>query len=81
MNRSEILIEISDIFKDIFDDDLEISEETSSKDIPDWDSLAQIRIIVALCHQFKIQLSIEEMADVNNVERMIDLVYSKLTKQ
>lgn len=80
MNKSEILIEISNILKDIFDDEnLEIGAKTSSKDIPDWDSLVHIRIIVALCSQFNIELSIEEMTDVNNVGCMVDLVYNKIT--
>lgn len=80
MNKSEILIEISNILKDIFDDDnLEIGIETASKDIPEWDSLAHIRIITSLCREFNIELSIEEMTDVNNVVCMVDLVYSKLS--
>ena len=41
-----ILFELEKIFRDIFDDkDLELTPNTDSQDIPDWDSLSQIVLI------------------------------------
>ena len=43
------MIQLNGIFRDAFmDSALEISEQTSAKDIEDWDSLMQITLITAI---------------------------------
>ena len=53
MNQKERLQEI---FRDIFDDEeLIIREDMSANDIEDWDSLAQINLIIAIEKEFKVK--------------------------
>ena len=50
------LKKINKIFQYIFDDNyLKITRKTSAKDIEEWDSLAQIKLIAAIEKQFKIE--------------------------
>ena len=43
MSRSEIYDRLTEIFRDFFDDDdIVISDETTSDDIEDWDSLEHV---------------------------------------
>ena len=52
----EILNSLEEIFKDIFDDEeLKLERETSADDIDDWDSLAQINLIVAIEKEFNVK--------------------------
>ena len=67
------------IFRDIFDDEtLELKRETIAADIEEWDSLAQINIIVACEAEFRIKFDLSEVAILENVGGMIDLVERKL---
>ena len=46
MTETEILKKLDVIFREVFDDDeLTLSMSTSAKDIDEWDSLNQIKII------------------------------------
>lgn len=72
----DILSRLQDIFRDIFDDEnIILTKETSSNDIEDWDSLAQINIIVACEAEFKIKFNLNDIAKLKDVGGMIDLIW------
>lgn len=78
MNPKERLQEI---FRDIFDDEkLIITEEMSANDIEDWDSLAQINLIIAIEKEFKVKFRLEEVSNLKNIGEMLELL-SKKTKE
>ena len=70
---------IQEIFKDVFDnEELLISQETTSKDIDEWDSMAQIDIIVALENEFGLKFTIEEVQKLTSIKSMISTLSKKL---
>jgi acyl carrier protein len=63
------------IFRDVFDNDtLVISRATHVGDIPDWDSLAQINLVVAIEKDFEIKVSLDTLETLSNVGDMMDLI-------
>lgn len=71
----DIQNEVQDIFRDIFDDDeLVINRDTTANDIEDWDSLAQMNLIVAIEKHFKIHFKVNEIAELHNVGEMLDII-------
>lgn len=79
MTRQEILEQLADIIRDIFDDDeLDITEQTTAADVEDWDSLEQINILVATEREFSVKFSVSEVEGLRNVGEMVDLIASKL---
>ena len=81
MNREEISNKVQNIFRDIFDDPaLVINDSTSSNDIDEWDSLNHINLVVAIEKEFKIKFSFAELAGLQNVGAMVDLMMEKLAK-
>ena len=79
MTKETVFLRVTDIFRDIFDDDaLEIKETTSSIDIEDWDSLNHINLIVAIESDFKIKFSFDEISELKNVGEMVELITLKL---
>ena len=49
MNLNEIINRSKKIFREVFDDDeIDITPETTAEDIEEWDSLSQMRLIVAI---------------------------------
>ncbi|MEG0912391.1 MAG: acyl carrier protein [Oscillospiraceae bacterium] len=79
MNRQQVMEKANTVFCNIFDDeDIVISDDTTSADIEDWDSLEQINILVALEKLFSIKFAVSEVEGLKNVGEMIDLIMSKL---
>lgn len=79
MTKMEIYNNVQDIFRDIFDDEeLVITDKTNADDIDDWDSLAQIRLTVAIEKKFDIKFNFGELASLHNVGDMLELILNKL---
>ncbi len=77
-----VMEELLEIFRDIFDDEtLELRDSTNAEDIEDWDSLAQINLIVAIEKSFKIKFMLGELDNLKNVGEMITLIEKKRSKQ
>lgn len=75
----DIKIELQEIFRDVFDDEsLLISEETTADDIEDWDSFAQMNLIVAIEKQFGIKFNIKEINSLKNVGEMMELIRTRI---
>lgn len=66
------------IFRSVFDDDdLVIYTSTTARDVDGWDSLAHIRLIVAIEKSFRLRFTAAEIADIENVGQMAELILSK----
>ena len=46
MTREEIFEELNEVFSDVFDEEITVTETTTADDIEDWDSLEHINLIV-----------------------------------
>ncbi len=78
MEKKEIRERLQEIFQDIFDDDsLEICEQTTADDIEDWDSFAQIGLIMEIEKRFQIKFKLGEVSELKNVGDMLALLYEK----
>ena len=70
---------VQDIFRDIFDEnELIISDTTSSDEIEDWDSLNHINLVSAIEKEFEIRFSLGELMTLKDVGAMVDLMVEKL---
>lgn len=75
MVRNEITAKVADLMEDIFDvDDLVYSDSLSAADIEEWDSLSNIRFVVALEKEFGVRFNNAEIAALENVGQMVDLI-------
>lgn len=79
MERENIFEKLTMIFQDNFDDEtIKLTDETSSADIEDWDSLEQVNLVVAIQDEFKIRFNIEEVNSMWNVGEMVDFILKKV---
>lgn len=78
LSRDEILREITEIMRDVFDeDDLEVSLETSAEDVEEWDSLSHVRLIVAVERKFGFKFKNSEIEALKNVGDLVNMVATK----
>jgi acyl carrier protein len=79
MTRDAITAKITELMEDIFDeDDLTYSDALTAADIVEWDSLSNIRFVVGIEKEFGIRFSNSEIAALENVGQMVDLIAAKL---
>lgn len=69
------LEKIQPLFRDIFDDDnLTVTEQTIAADIEDWDSFAQMQIVIAIEEMFGIKFSTDEVTGFKNVGDVVKAI-------
>lgn len=70
-----ILEKIQPIFRDIFDDEsLIVTEETVAADVEDWDSFAQMQIVMGIESMFGIKFSTDEVTEFKNVGDVLNAI-------
>ena len=69
---------IEQVFRDVFDDnEIELRPELTAQDVPEWDSLAHVRLILAVQKAFGIKFSAAQVANLKNVGELAELIRSK----
>jgi acyl carrier protein len=67
------------VFREVFDDDtLVVKDETTAQDVPGWDSLTHVSLIVAVESEFGVRFSSGEINGLKNVGELRRLVEQKL---
>jgi acyl carrier protein len=79
LSTADIAERMTGIFRDVLDQaSLVLSRETTAADVEDWDSLAQISLLVAIEGEFGIHFTLAETKQLADVGDMLDLVAAKL---
>lgn len=70
--------QLTPIFHDVFDDDaIVVTPDLTAKDVPEWDSLNHIRLLLAVQKAFKIKFTAAQTASLKNVGDLATLIQSK----
>lgn len=78
MIREEIYEKLNEIFAEEFEDeDIHLNDEMTADDIEDWDSLAQINLVVKIEKTFKVKFKMQEIYSWENVGQMVDMIMEK----
>jgi acyl carrier protein len=78
MEKNEIVARLTPIFRDVFNDDaLIVSEGMTAADVPTWDSLSNINMIIAVEKSFGVKFSIKDVRSLKNVGELMALIGKK----
>jgi acyl carrier protein len=78
MDNNEIVTRLTPIFRDAFSDDaLVVSDSMSAADVPTWDSLSNINMIIAVEKAFGVKFSIKDVRNLKNVGELLELIKRK----
>ncbi len=76
---AELYQRLTSIFQDVFEDDsIVVTPELTAKDVPEWDSLSHIRLILEVQKAFKVKFSAAQTASLKNVGELAQLIRSKV---
>ncbi|MBK7640645.1 MAG: acyl carrier protein [Bacteroidetes bacterium] len=79
MEEQEILSQVVAIFKEELDnEEIELTMESTAKEVEDWDSLSHIHLMVAIEKHFKIRFTSSEISNFKNVGEMVETVKKRL---
>jgi acyl carrier protein len=80
MENQEILSQLNVIFVDVLDNkNIQLTNETTAREIEEWDSLSHIQLIVAIEKHFKIKFTSMEIGGFKNVGDLVNTVQGKLS--
>lgn len=74
MTRQDIFNKLNEVFSDVFDEEITVTEETTAADIEDWDSLTHITLISEVEDAFGIKMSMKDVLSLKNVGEMVDVI-------
>jgi len=76
--QNEILNSVSEIIRAILAlPELNITRETSAKDVDEWDSISHIEIVAAIEEKFSLRFALVELQALKNVGDMVNLIQKK----
>jgi acyl carrier protein len=77
MTRAEIYTSLTEVFQDVFMRDIEVTPALTAQQVPGWDSLKQIEIVIAVQQKFHIKLHTREVDQFTCVGDLADAVARK----
>lgn len=81
MNIETIYERLTPIFQEVFDDiDIIPHSKMTANDVPAWDSLSNIRLVVAVEEEFGVRFSTGEVASLDNVGQFVSVIQRRLKK-
>jgi len=75
LSHDVIKVRLNAVFREVFDDEtIEVSDDMTAVDVEGWDSLAHIRLVLAMEREFHIKLKAAEIGNLAFVSDMIDII-------
>jgi len=69
------------VFREVFDDNaLRINRNMSKSDIPEWDSVATVRLVLSVEQEFGIHLSTDQVADIRDVASLVQAIETSIKR-
>lgn len=75
---ADIWEKLTTIFREVFDDDeITVDADTTAESIPEWDSLSNIHLLIAIENAFDgVKFNTGEVANLRNVGEMVAKIES-----
>lgn len=78
MNQTEVIAKLQTIFDTIFLEPVIVRPELSAKDVPEWDSLVHISLLVSVEKAFSIRFRVGEVEATKNIGEFADLILRRM---
>jgi len=79
MTQDDVLLRLTAIFRDVFEDpELKLTQSTTADMIPQWDSMSQVTLAVEIEHRFGIKVKAAEMEQMRSIRELLALIEARL---
>jgi acyl carrier protein len=75
LDEQAIYTKLTSIFRDVFDDDdIELRPEMTADDIPEWDSMSHVRLVLTIERQFGKTFPASRISQLKDVGDLVSLI-------
>ncbi len=75
-----VIEKLETVFRREFEDEtILLTTETTADDISEWDSLSHVNLILAIEEAFDLHFNVTEIATLENVGQLADIIQQKST--
>jgi acyl carrier protein len=78
MNQAEVIAKLQAIFDTVFLEPVVLTPAISAKDVPEWDSLTHISLMVAVEKAFNVRFRVGEVENTKNIGDFADLIVKRM---
>lgn len=77
MSQTEVIAELQTIFDNLFLEPVVLTPALSAQDVPEWDSLTHISLMVAVEKAFGVRFRVGEVENVKNIGEFTSLILQR----
>ena len=81
MNQTDVIAKLQAIFDDLFLEPVVLTPALTAKDVPEWDSLMHISLVVAVEKAFSVRFRVGEVETARNVGEFADLILKRMQER
>jgi acyl carrier protein len=81
MNQTEVIAKLQTIFDDLFLEPVHLTPTVSAKDVPEWDSLIHISLVIAVEEAFSVRFRVGEVATTSNIGEFANLILKRMRER
>jgi acyl carrier protein len=81
MSQAEIIAKLQPVFDDIFLEPVKLTPALTAKDVPEWDSLTHISLLLSVEKAFAIRFRVGEVEGTRNVGEFADLIGKRIQER
>lgn len=81
MNQAEIIARLQVVFDKLFLEPPKLTPQVTAAEVPEWDSLLQISLLVAVEKEFSIRFRVGEVEATKNIGDFADLIARRMTEK
>ncbi len=75
VTEADIYARLTPVFQEVFgDDDLVINPQLTADDVPEWDSMSHVRLMLTVERAFDTRFAAAEIAGLKNVGELVSLI-------
>jgi acyl carrier protein len=74
MQQQEVLTKLQEIFDTVFLDEVVVTPELSAKDVPEWDSITHVTLMMTVEETFGVRFRVGEVEATQNVGDLANLI-------
>lgn len=74
MSRDEVYSRLKEVFQDVFDKEVALTDEMTAADVSGWDSLSHITLIGTIEDEFDIKFPMKDVVHMKNVGELVDKI-------
>jgi acyl carrier protein len=78
MTQADVIAKLQTIFDQVFLEPVHLTPIMTAKDVPEWDSLTHISLLLAVEKAFAIRFHVGEVETTRNVGEFADLIAKRI---